>query len=158
MTEPEVAFRAATADDLNAAAELIRGQPLFEPYGMTPEGLAKSLRAALGRDEELHVATVADRVVGLVWFQLRGTFGRSGYLRLLVTDGTFQGQGIGKRLLELAEQLVFAEVDDMFLLVSAANEGAKRFYERHGYSAVGTVSDYVAAGLDEVVLRRTRPR
>lgn len=151
-----VILRAAESGDLQAGAELIRGQPLFEPYGMTPEGLERSLAGALDRAEQVHVAVRKGRIVGLIWFQLRGAFGRSGYLRLLVTDPAAQGQGVGARLLAQAEELVFAQADDFFLLVNSGNTGARSFYGRHGYEATGTLIDYVAPGLDEVVLRKRK--
>lgn len=154
----EVTLRRAAASDLRHAAGLISHQPVFVPYGFTPAALEQSLSAALRRQEQVHVAVKDSEVLGLVWFQLRGAFGRSGYLRLLVTDPDMQNRGLGSRLLKLAEQLVFREVDDLFLLVNRDNEAARRFYERHGYSAVGTISDYVAPGLDEEILRRSRTR
>lgn len=151
-----VTLRPARASDLAAAAALIDDQPLFEPYGLTAAGLERSLAAALERAEEVHVAAAGTEVLGLVWFQLRGAFGRSGYLRLLVTDAASQGSGLGGRLLQLAEQLVFAQAEDMFLMVNSSNEGAQRFYLRHGYHTVGTIGDYVAPGLDELLLRKSR--
>jgi len=152
-----VTVRPAGRADLRAAAGLVRGQPLFAPYGLTPAGLERALAGALGRGEEVHVADSGGRLSGLVWFQLRGAFGRSGYLRLLVTDGAAQGQGIGSRLLGHAEELVFRQADDMFLLVNSENSGARRFYERHGWRVAGRLDAYVAPGLDEVLLRRTNP-
>lgn len=150
-------LRPAESADLRACGELVRGQPLFGPYGLTPASLQKALSAALGRGEELHVADGSGRILGLVWFQLRGAFGRSGYLRLLVTDSEAQGLGIGSRLLRHAEARVFGQADDMFLLVNSRNAAARRFYERHGYVACGTLEAYVAPGLDEVLLRRRAP-
>lgn len=152
-----ITYRPALQADLAAAAELVRGQPLFEPYGLTPESLQRTLNTALEQAEQLIVAETSGQIKGLIWFQLRGTFGRSGYVRLLLTATGMQGQGIGARLLELAEQAVFAQATDMFLLVNADNAAARRFYERHGYRQVGAIPDYVATGLNELLLHRTRP-
>jgi len=153
----QVKLRPAEASDLKSAAELIRNQRLFEPYGLTPAALERTLLAAHGRGEQLHVADLNGTVSGLIWFQLQGAFGRSGYVRLLVTGEQAQGQGIGARLLALAEQTVFAQTGDMFLLVNSFNADARRFYERHGYAATGTIPDYVAPGLDEVIMHKKRP-
>lgn len=150
------ALRAALPADLPACGELIRGQPLFEPYGLTPEGLTGALSRALAQGGQVIVAEHDGTITGLAWFDLHGAFGRSGYLRLLVTDARAQGQGIGAQLLSRAERLVFAERADFFLLVNAANTGARSFYERHGWHACGLLEDYVAPGLDEVIMRKTR--
>src|SRR5690554_1469932 len=137
----QVKLRPAEASDLKSAAELIRNQELFQSYGLTPAALEKALNAAHARSEPLHVADMDGTVSGLIWFQLQGAFGRSGYVRLLVTGEQAQGQGIGARLLALAEQTVFAQTGDMFLLANCDNAAARRFYERHGYAQVGSIPD-----------------
>jgi ribosomal protein S18 acetylase RimI-like enzyme len=42
-------------------------------------------------------------------------------------------------------------------MVSAFNEGARRFYVRHGFVEVGTVSGLVREGFDEVLMRKALP-
>ena len=56
-----------------------------------------------------------------------GTF----YVNVLATRPEHQGRGIGGRLLEFAES--YAGPNGMSLIVSDANRGARRLYERHGY-------------------------
>ncbi|SPH17827.1 hypothetical protein DEA8626_01354 [Defluviimonas aquaemixtae] len=56
-----------------------------------------------------------------------GTF----YVNVLATRPEFQGRGIGSRLLAFAEHQ--AGPQGMSLIVSDANAGARRLYERAGY-------------------------
>lgn len=157
MCEAAVLVRPATAADLPAAAALVTGQALFEQYGISAHGLLTSLESALVQSQQVLVATQEDRVAGLAWFQLRGGFARSGYLRLLLTDQELQGRGIGSRLLAHVEEAVFNQGNDMFLLTNTENSAARRFYARQGYSEVGMIPDYVSPGLDEVILYKKRP-
>lgn len=152
-----VHIRACAAADHAACAAIIGGQPLFVPYGLTPDSLEKSFGAAAEGSERILLAEDDDQVLGFVWFMPRGAFGRSGYLRLLVTASAAQGRGVGSRLMDAAEVTVFAEASDLFLLVNSTNSGALRFYERRGFSRAGKLDSYVKPGLDEILLRKARP-
>jgi len=55
----------------------------------------------------------------------------TGYVYVLSTVPEMQGQGVGNRLLEFAER--YRGPAGMSLIVSNANTGARRLYERHGY-------------------------
>ncbi len=55
------------------------------------------------------------------------------YLQAIATNGEFRGQGIGSVLLEAVEDRARASGSTRLVLdASAKNEGARRFYERHG--------------------------
>ena len=72
----------------------------------------------------------------------------------LVTGG---GRGIGRALMEWAEAEVFDRrcARNLFLLVSDFNTPARRFYERLGFAEVGRLPDYLVAGRDEIIVRKT---
>lgn len=55
----------------------------------------------------------------------------TGYVYMLSTMPALQGRGVGGRLLDFAER--YAGPKGMSLIVSDANGGARRLYERHGY-------------------------
>jgi len=59
-------------------------------------------------------------------------------------------------LIALAEEKIFAQSPNAFICASSSNSGARRLYERLGYRLVGVLNDLVAAGHDEVLLRKTR--
>jgi len=58
-----------------------------------------------------------------------------GVIENLYVRPGYRGDGIGSDLLETAEEQLFhADVDRIRLEVLAANEDARRFYARHGYT------------------------
>lgn len=66
-----------------------------------------------------------------------------------------RGGGVGTALVNFAERIFSAHVN-VFLCVSAFNTGAQRLYERLGYTRVGVLTDYLAVGQSELLLRKTR--
>jgi ribosomal protein S18 acetylase RimI-like enzyme len=64
--------------------------------------------------------------------------------------------GLGSALVKRAEDRIFTESPNVFMCVSSFNSGARRLYERLGYAAVGPLRDFLVAGHDEILLRKTR--
>jgi ribosomal protein S18 acetylase RimI-like enzyme len=62
---------------------------------------------------------------------------------------------VGAQLLAFVERRVFREAPNLFLFVSSFNEGARRFYEAHGYELVGEVTDFLVAGHGECLMRKS---
>jgi ribosomal protein S18 acetylase RimI-like enzyme len=58
-------------------------------------------------------------------------------------------------LLGFAEQRILRESPNIFMCVSSFNIGARRLYERHGYTVVGELTDYLVEGHSEILLRKT---
>lgn len=112
----------------------------------------------MGTGEAL-VASVNDSFAGLVWWLPTGAFDQSGYLKLLGVHRDHQSAGVGTALMDAMETAVFEGVgaSDLFLLASGFNKDAKSFYRRRDYDQVGTIDAYVEPGIDEVLMRKTRP-
>lgn len=68
----------------------------------------------------------------------------------LYVDSFFAGQGIGSRLMEFAIQE--KKADSLWVLKK--NDGAQRFYQRHGFAFSG--EEKLEDGTDEMLLRFTR--
>ncbi|OHV77876.1 GNAT family N-acetyltransferase [Ensifer sp. LCM 4579] len=65
----------------------------------------------------------------------------SWYVNVLACYPEYRGQGLGSRLLELAEQIAREEaLGRMSVIVADNNAGARRLYERFGYEEVAMVS------------------
>jgi len=97
------------------------------------------------------VADEAGEVVGFVMCVERGAWARSGYIPLIGVAPTHKGKGIGLALLQRAESFLSHSSSDVFLLVSDFNTPAQRFYERHGYTRVGALPDYILPGVTEYI-------
>ena len=101
---------------------------------------------------EILVARLEDKIVGLVWFMIDGTFHEFGYVSLLAVAADCRGRGIGEELMRVAEERIGAGSRAVFLLVSDFNDGARRFYQRLGYSQCGLLPNYKGEGNDEIIM------
>ncbi|MEJ6844602.1 GNAT family N-acetyltransferase [Sinorhizobium fredii] len=64
----------------------------------------------------------------------------SWYVNVLACYPEYRGQGLGSRLLNLAEQIARdGELRRMSVIVANKNAGARRLYERHGYEEVAAL-------------------
>jgi len=77
------------------------------------------------------------------------------YLELLAVAPDKRGQGMGAALLTFVENVAFARAKNLFVCVSDFNDGARRFYERHGYQLIGPIQNLVVAGRSELLMRKT---
>lgn len=86
---------------------------------------------------------------------LRQKFLIGDYLELLPIEPSAQRKGLGGQLLAYLEELVFARVKNLFVCVSDFNEGARKFYARHGYQEIGPIPNFLIPGSAEILLRKT---
>ncbi|MGH2376279.1 MAG: GNAT family N-acetyltransferase [bacterium] len=154
------------AADIEACAEIVGGDPLWQRYGMTRALARRVFQRTLvaGRSRgwvarvtgEVSVARQAGRVVGFIWFRLDGTFHHSGYVRWIAVAPKARGRGVGERLMRYAEDRIFRWGPNVYLLVSDFNVRAQAFYSRLGYMKAGALPDYVVKGITERLYRKTR--
>lgn len=137
--------------ELPALAGALAEVPLMRRYRRDAGALERSLAAAHGRGEGLLVAEEDGVVRGLAWFLREGTLGMGGYLRLIAMLPGAEGKGAGAALLAAFEAEVSARSAHAFLLVSDFNDGARRFYEKHGYVRVGALPALVLPDVAEVL-------
>lgn len=129
--------------------------PLWIEYRVTPERARAIFADAAGGSSQALVAEDGGRVVGFVVYRLRGTFVHSGYILDVGVGADAQNRGVGTRLMDAAETDIFGHGPNVFLLVSAGNTRAQRFYERRGYRRIGEIPDYIQRGTTEVLYRKT---
>jgi GNAT superfamily N-acetyltransferase len=92
--------------------------------------------------DSLYVYVLNDSVIGLLGFRIRENIeenSRYGEISALVVDSDYRKQGIGKQLLEFAEQLANDLNCKGTWLVSGfgREEKAHQFYKSHGYVSTG---------------------
>jgi ribosomal protein S18 acetylase RimI-like enzyme len=92
-------------------------------------------RCSAAEDASFLVAEWSDHVVGFLHFD---AFGPEPELHRLYLDREHRGAGIGSMLMEGLHERVPADLAYM-LLVVAGNDGAVRFYRRHGLHVERTV-------------------
>lgn len=152
-------IRKATAAELDALAPLLAPLPLFTAYNLTAEKLAARWRSGLEKGDGLEIAFDGSQPMGMCWYLPRGVFGTGGYLRTLAVVPTAHSKGIGAQLLRAFEEGCNRPSGGWFLLTSDFNEGAQRFYQRHGYTEVGRMPPgFAAPGIGEVIFWKATPR
>jgi GNAT superfamily N-acetyltransferase len=137
--------------DVAALASDLARLPLLVRYRRDATRIARDLAEASARGDGLIVEERDGRVRALAWFQPTGTLGVGGYLRLLAVAPEATGEGVGAALLAAFEAEVARESRHAFLLVSDFNDGARRFYERHGYARVGALPGLVLPDVSELL-------
>ena len=150
---PMITFsiRPMTPDDLPACADLMANTPLWRRYGVTASSARARLANALAGEGRLFVAVDDEALLGFVWCVRRGAFARSGYIPLIGVQPGETGRGVGAALLAKAEAWLGEDSPDVFLTVSDFNTAAQHFYQRHGYTEVGALPNYVIDGVTEFI-------
>ena len=142
-TDAEVRIEPATLGDVDALVdcwvELARGQRAYDSH-LAAEGNRTPVREALAQHVVTDGVRVArdDGVVGFVMFSIEsGTYEQTvtrGVVHNLFVVPEARRQGVGSALLAAAEEALAASGADVVSLEAmAANDAARRFYERHGY-------------------------
>ncbi len=148
---PEVTIRRiGGAQEQEACARLMARS---EPWLTLRRDAAGLRRVLADGTKEVYVAVVGEAVAGLIVIDMQGAC--SGYIQAVCVVPRWRGQGVGGVLLDFAEARIFREKPNVFLCVSSFNQGARRFYLRRGYEEVGVLKDYIVAGYDEILLRKS---
>jgi len=147
-----------TLEDVPAVAAIMAGNALWQRYGVTVDSAARRLQRGLEAGATIAVAVSDGRIAGFAWYVADGAFQRSGYIMLFAVASDAHGQGIGHALLTHAEAALFAASPSIVLLVSDFNGAAQRFYQRHGYTQVGALPDYVKPGVSELIYYKRKPQ
>jgi GNAT superfamily N-acetyltransferase len=137
--------------EIPALARALAAVPLMVRYRRDAAALERALSGAHARGEGLLVAEGGGAPLGIAWFLREGTLAMGGYLRLIAMLPGAEGKGTGAALLEAFERETAARSAHAFLLVSDFNDGAQRFYERHGYARVGALPALVLDGVAELL-------
>jgi GNAT superfamily N-acetyltransferase len=128
-----VELRAARADEIDALANLYaRCQRQMTYILPMPDEHIPLVAEMIERLEEVWLAEENGRIIGFLGIDRSQ---RNGWevLERLYVDPDAQNRGVGTALLEQAKAL---RPDGFVLWVFQKNEGARRFYERHGFRLV----------------------
>jgi ribosomal protein S18 acetylase RimI-like enzyme len=110
-----------------------------------------------GSESRCLVATVEDRVVGVVYARPEEATDRVWDLTMIGVRAEQQRDGIGRALMRRIEEDLAAAGQRLVLVRTSGTERfapTRAFYDRLGYDEVARISEYWAAGDDLVVFRR----
>jgi ribosomal protein S18 acetylase RimI-like enzyme len=152
MATSDYQIRKASEKDSDAILGCLH--TAFEPYRTqyTPQGFAdtvldfETIRRRM-YDMCILVAVSGGRIVGTIGCAVKG---REGHLRGMAVSPEWQGTGVAAALLHAAEtELQNNGCRCVTLDTTAPLKRATRFYEKHGFSATGRVSDFLGMPLCE---------
>lgn len=138
------------AADRAWSAELMAGS---EPWLTLGRGRADALKLLRNPRKRCFVVRSGGARAGFLVLDLNGPLG--GYVQTIGVAPGLRGRGLGSAALAWAERRIFQSHRDVLLCVSSFNRGAQRLYRRAGYAVVGRLRDYVVAGHDEILMRKT---
>jgi ribosomal protein S18 acetylase RimI-like enzyme len=139
------------ASEADTCARLMAGG---EPWTTLKRGLAECREIFSDAAFEKFIAAVDGRLAGFLVICMQGAF--TGYIKAICVAPEFRGKGVGRAIIQFAEQRIFSESPNVFLCVSSFNRNAKRFYIRLGYKVIGELKDYVVKGHSEILMRKSR--
>ena len=161
-TPAALAITRATADDVARLAAFLFATELGTTYFPTLATCASALENGIAHDEVFALYAPDGEAAALLWFQQEGAFYRYPYLHIIVVGNAWQGQGLGRKLLDFYEERICCDRlrTKSFLVVDEANERARAVYARRGYEQVGRLPGLFRRGVNELLLVKdvVRPR
>lgn len=149
-----VALPALAYPQAEVIGRTLAGMDPWQTLGYGAEGLASGLQV-VHPDLTRYLVQRDAKVLALA--VVRHPWLRGAYIELFAVLPGAQGQGVGGALLRHIEAAYRGRTGNLWLLVSAFNTGASRFYERHGFRKIGLIPDLVVPGEDEVLMRKVLP-
>ncbi len=140
-----------TDREISECASLMAGTEPWTTLKITAEQIEKTLRDPF---YESYVAYVEKNIAGIAVIQMKGAC--TGYLKSIAVKKEYRKNRIGSRLMDTIEKRIFSAHPNVFLCVSSFNNSAKEFYINRGYLEIGTINDYLVAGYDEILMRKTK--
>lgn len=131
-----------------ALAAALAGLEPWRTLGYSAAGLGAYLARA---DAALTRVVVERDGAAVAVLALRRPWLRGPSIELLAVLPAAQGLGLGRVLVEWAAA---QGGDNLWACVSAFNAPARAFYARQGFDEVAALPDLVAAGADEILLRK----
>lgn len=143
-------FLTSEAPMLDECAALMARSDPWKTLNRTFQDCRDSLQ---GMFREVYVAQQNRDIIGLFVLQMQGTF--AGYLQSICIAPEMREMGVGTQMIRYAEEYVFKTSPNFFLCVSGFNKRALKLYQSLGYEEVGVLKNFVANGMDEILMRKT---
>lgn len=140
----------ATEYEIDACSLLMSRTDPWVTFGRTYD---ESRKLFTDPDKQVFVAAENNRLAGFLVLDINGPF--KGYIQSLCIVPSRRRAGLGSRMIEFAENLIFQTSPNVFICVSDFNPRAKTLYQRLGYKVVGALPDFIVSGKTEILMRKT---
>jgi ribosomal protein S18 acetylase RimI-like enzyme len=148
-----VQFEKGTVEYLDGCIKAMENSTLCTSYFQSEESRKNAVMEGINRGT-LYVVLCSGDCAGFAYFIPEGAFHAYPYLHLIAIKEEYRGKGLGKKLLEFIEDMLFKTRDKLFLLVGDYNPDAKIFYEKLGYTYLGTIPSLYRKGIDEYLMMK----
>ena len=125
----------------------------LEPWVTLKRDYTSSLKILTDPTREVYLALAGDEIAGFTILIMQGAL--VGYIQSICVAPDWRNKGIGSQLMEFAENRIFIESPNAFIMVSSFNPDAKRLYNRLGYETIGELEDFIIPGHSEYLLRKS---
>ena len=160
---PQITIRPACAKDEDPVLDVIERTGFFRPTELliAREVFNDAAEMKPGCTYQSWVAAADNKPVGWVCFGATpctlGTFD----IYWLAVDPSLQRHGIGRHLMEAAEQKIREQHGRLMVVETSGTqryEPTRKFYERIGYTLAARIPEFYAPGDDKCVYLKTVPR
>jgi len=151
----DICIKKGTLEYLNDCEEALINSELGRKY-FANEGSGKKAILEGLEQETLYIALINDICVGFVWYLPKGAFHSFPYLHIISVKEEYRSKGIGKKLIDFFEDIVFVNARKIFLVVADFNPDAKRLYEKIGYRKVGKIPSLYRKGITESLMMKEK--
>jgi [ribosomal protein S18]-alanine N-acetyltransferase len=145
-------IRPMQPDDREAVVNLLAESDPWKTLGYGKDDWSR-IFCPIPQDREAYVLEHEGRVAGIAIVKPKFLMGD--YLELLGIAPWARGQGLGARMLEQIESIVFGRTKNLFACVSDFNVSARDFYRKMGYQEIGPMPNFLIPGSAEMLLRKT---
>jgi len=149
----DIQFSKGTEEYLDSCIKAMEHSSMCTAYFQSEESRANAVMEGIHRGT-LYVVLCSGECAGFAYFIPEGAFHAFHYLHLIAIKEEYRGKGIGKKLLEFIENILFKSRDKIFLLVGDYNPDAKIFYEKSGYKYLATIPSLYRKGIDEFLMMK----
>jgi ribosomal protein S18 acetylase RimI-like enzyme len=149
----DIQFKKGTVEYLDSCIKAMENSTMCSAYFQSEESRKNAVMEGINRGT-LYVALCSGECAGFAYFIPEGAFHAYHYLHLIAVKEEYRGKGIGKKILEFIEDMLFKTRDKIFLLVGDYNPRAKIFYEESGYKYLGTIPSLYRKGIDEYLMMK----
>lgn len=138
-------------DQADFIAQQLANMDPWRALGYSQPGLYTYL---VNEDPALHryALEYAGELAGIIAVRDPWLFGP--HLELLAIFPAYQGVGIGGEVIEWLRNEAQPHARNLWVVVSAFNTDAQRFYRRHGFQEIASLAELIAPGYDELLMRK----
>lgn len=148
-------IKKASVEHLNDCVEALQNSDLGKYY-FSKENSARNAVIEGIESGNTYVALENNVCIGFFYYIPNGAFHGFPYLHLIAVDESYRCKGIGKKLMNFFENIIFENSDKVFLVVADFNPRAKKFYESLGYKFIAKIPSLYRKSIDENLMLKTK--